>query len=162
MSGDEASITTYLEMGEPQTPQVTPPLRSGMLLRIGEPVLPFYRYLREELGEALVGEDGTLLDRLADDGYDVYVLYLGGVPAAMFELDRRVATEVELVEFGMLRGFEGRGLDKYLLATAIETAWQHGPERVWATVDDHDDPRRILLLQWAGFIPYRTTGRRSD
>ena len=162
MSPDRVSITTYLEMRQPQTPQVTPPHRSGMLLRIAEPVVPFYRYLRGELGEALVGDDDAVLDRLADDDYDVYVVYLGGVPAAMFELDRRVPTEVEVAGFGVLRGFEGRGLDRYLLATAIETAWQHGPQRVWVTAGDRDDPRRILLLQWAGFVPYRTTEQRSD
>ena len=79
----------------------------------------------------------------------------------MFELDRRTEAEVELVAFGVLDGFGGRGLGRYVLATAIETAWQHGPERVWVRATDQDDPKRILLLQWAGFEPYETTRERS-
>ncbi len=157
MNGDGVSITTYLEMREPQIPQVTPPHRSGMLLRVGEPVAPFYRYLKDQLGEPADEDDEEIAARLADDDFDVYVVYLGGVPAAMFELDRRVPSEVELVGFGVLWGFRGRELDKYLLATAVETAWQHGPGRVWVRAGDRDDPRRILLLQWAGFVPYLTT-----
>jgi GNAT superfamily N-acetyltransferase len=97
---------------------------------------------------------------MVDPDYDVYVLYLGGIPAALFELDRREPNEVELVRFGVLAGFTGRGLGKYVLAQAVETAWQHGPERVWVRSTNRDDPRRILLLQWAGFVPYETTRER--
>ena len=161
MNGDTESITTYLEMREPQTLQTTPPHRSGMLLQIGEPVAPFYRYLRGEVGQPIDGEeDEALAARLLDDKYDVYVVYLGGVPAAVFELDRRVPAEVELAGFGVLRGFMDRGLGKFVLASAVETAWQHDPERVWVKATNRDDPSRILLLQWAGFIPYRTTRER--
>jgi len=162
MNGDAESITTHLEMREQQTLQATPPHRNGMLLKISEPVAAFYRYLTGELGAPVDdAEDDAITDRLVDDDYDVYVFFLGGVPAAMFELDRRTQTAVELVGFGVLESFEGRGLDKYVLAVAVETAWQHGPERVWVTASNRDDPRRILLLQWAGFVPYQTTRERS-
>jgi GNAT superfamily N-acetyltransferase len=102
-------------------------------------------------------DDDALAERMVDEDYDVYVLYLGGVPAALFELDRREPSEIELVRFGVAEGFRGRGIGKYLLAHAIDTAWQHGPERVWVRSTDRDDPRRILLLQWAGFVPYEAT-----
>lgn len=152
------SITTYLEMREAQVPAMTPPHRSGMLLRIGEPVPAFYRYLCGQLGGPPVEEDDdALASRLLDDGCDVFVVYLGGVPAAMFELDRRTPDEVQIGRFGVLDGFGGRGLDRYVAASAIEAAWAHGPQRVWAAARETDDPRRILLLQWAGFVPYRTT-----
>jgi len=161
MNGEAESITTYLEMREPQNLQVTPPHRAGMLLRIGEAVVPFYRYLTGELGSPVDGlGDEAVSDRLVDDDYDIYVIYLGGVPAAMFELDRRTPSEVELVGFGVMRGFKGRGLSRYLLASAIDTAWQHGPDRMWVKATNRDDPHRILLLQWAGFVPYQTTRER--
>ncbi|MCJ7726088.1 MAG: GNAT family N-acetyltransferase [Acidimicrobiia bacterium] len=152
------SITTYLEMREALIPQVTPLHRSGMLLRIGEPVAAFYRYLCGELGGPPPDEDDEdLATRLLDDARDVYVVYLGGVPAAMFELDRRRPGEIEIGRFGVLEGFTGRGLDRYVIASAVETAWRYSPERVWVASKETDDPRRILLLQWAGFIPYRTS-----
>ncbi len=162
MTGDAETITTCLEMREPQVLQVTPPHRTGMLLRIGEPSVPFYRYLLEEgFPGAAGGLDDDTAELLIDDAYDVYVVYLGGVPAAVFELDRRLPAEVELIRFGVLPGFTGRGLGKYVLAAAVETAWQHGPERVWVRATNRDDPRRILLLQWAGFVPYETTRERK-
>jgi len=163
MTGDAEMITTYLEMSEPQVLQVTPPHRTGMLLRIGEPSVPFYRYLLEEGFPGAVGDlDDETAALLVDDDYDIYVVYLGGVPAAVFELDRRMPAEVELIRFGVLPGFTGRGLGKYVLASAVETAWQHGPERVWVRATNRDDPRRILMLQWAGFVPYETTRTRQN
>jgi len=162
MAGDAEMITTYLEMSEPQVLQVTPPHRTGMLLRISEPSVAFYRYLLEQgfPGEA-DGLDDETPALLTDDAYDVYVVYLGGVPAALFELDRRAPAEIELIRFGVLPGFMGRGLGKYVLASAVETAWQHGPERVWVRATNRDDPRRILTLQWAGFVPYETIRERQ-
>ena len=162
MGGDSESITTYLEMREPQTPQATAPLRNAMLLRISEAEPAFYRYLDDRMGgdTAEPVDDERLAERMVDPDYDVYVLYLGGIPAALFELDRRAPSEVELVRLGVLDGFGGRGLGKYVLAQAIETAWGHGPERVWVRSTNRDDPRRILLLQWAGFEPYETTRER--
>ena len=132
-----------------------------MLLRVSEPQPSFYRFLMGRLGapDPSAGDD-ALAERMTDADYDVYVLYHGGVPAALFELDRREPAEIELVSFGVLEGFRGRGLGKYLLAHAIETAWQHGPERVWVRSSNRDDPRRILLLQWAGFVPYEATRER--
>jgi GNAT superfamily N-acetyltransferase len=161
MAGEGEVITTYLQMAERPSLQVTPPHRAGMLLRIGEPAVAFYRYVARQMGGAAEDvDDDALAERLVDDAYDVYVLYLGGVPAAMFELDRRTPEEVEMVAFGVLDGFGGRGLGKYVLASAVDAAWKHGPERIWVTSTNHDDPRRILLLQWAGFTPYRTERER--
>jgi GNAT superfamily N-acetyltransferase len=162
--GDEAeSITTYLEMREPVVPQATPPHRNGVLLRVAEPSPSFYRFLMDHVAAPPPDlDDAALAGRMVDPDYDVYVLYLGGVPAALFELDRREPSEIELVGFGVLDGFAGRGLGKYLLAHAIDTAWQHGPERVWVRSTNRDDPRRILLLQWAGFVPYEATRERRS
>ncbi len=148
------TITTYLEMTEPGSLQVTPPHRSGMLLEVTEPEAAFQRYLAAGLGDSEPRTDEQIVERLTDEAWDLYVLYLGGVPAATFELDRRNPAEIELVSFGVMAGFEGRGLGKFLLASAVETAWRHGPERIWVR-DPGADPRRILLLQWAGFVPYR-------
>lgn len=83
---------------------------------------------------------------------EVFVLFSGGAPAGLFELDRRVDDEVLLARFGLLLGFGGRGLAKYLLAPAIDAAWDEEPNRVSVRADS--DPRSLLLYQWAGFSPY--------
>ena len=112
-----------------------------------------------EAAEGLPGlSDAEVAALLPDAERDVFVLYLGGAPAGFFELDRRAAEgEVRLTRLALLPEFRGRHLGKWFLGLAVEAAWDFRPERVWTSVGDADDPRAILLYQWAGFIPYETT-----
>ena len=64
---------------------------------------------------------------------------------------------MRLTRLGLFPEFRGRHLGKWFLGLAVEAAWDFRPERVWTSVSDADDPRAILLYQWAGFIPYETT-----
>lgn len=152
--------TTHLEMREHPRLQTRGPHRGGMLLRLEEPVVPFYRYLFEQMGGQAAGlagrSDAELAEELTDPDCDTFVLYLGGAPAGFFQLDRRTAGEVRLTRMGLLPAFRGRHLGKWFLGLAVEAAWDFQPERVWTSVGDGDDPRAILLYQWAGFVPYRT------
>jgi hypothetical protein len=151
------SITTFLEMREHPKLQVTPPQYGGMLVRLREPVPVFYRYLLDRAGLDIgLPDDEAVSELLMDDAYDVYVLFIGGAPAGMFELDRRQPNEIELLHLAVFPEFAARKLDRYLAGLAIDAAWEHGPERVWARSSDRDDPKRILTLQWAGFTPYDT------
>ena len=154
-------ITTYLEMREHPRLQTRGPHRGGMLLRLEEPDVPFYRYLQSRMaggGPGLPGvPDSEVAALILDPDRDVFVLYLGGAPAGFFELDRRVPGEVRLGRLGLLPDFRGRHLGKWFLGLAVEAAWDFRPVRVWTSVGDADDPRALLLYQWAGFIPYETT-----
>jgi GNAT superfamily N-acetyltransferase len=156
-------ITTYLEMREHPRLQTRGPHRGVMLLRLEEPSVSFYRYMNERVGaerDLLRGlSDDDLSDRLTDPALDVFVLYLGGAPAGLFELDRRQEGEVRLTRLGLFPEFRGRHLGKWLLGLAVEAAWDYRPERVWTSVSEEDDPRTLLLCQWAGFVPYETTRR---
>lgn len=156
-------ITTYLEMREHPRLQVRGPQRGGMLLRLEEPSVPFYRYLHGRMGgespQLSELSDADLSERLADPALDVFVFYLGGAPAGFFEFDRRQEGEVRLVRLGLFPEFRGRHLGKWLLSFAIDAAWDYGPERVWTSVTERDDPRTLLLCQWAGFIPYEAARR---
>lgn len=158
-------ITTFLEMRERPQLSVTRPHRSGMLLRLDEPSVEFYRYLYERVGaewdwtDRSDLDDDALFEIISNAKVEVFVLFLGGAPAGFFELDRRVDGEVELVHFGLVNEFIGRGLGKHLLAAAVEAAWDGEPERVWVSTTNREHPRGLLLFQWAGFTPYET--RRS-
>ena len=159
-------ITTFLEMNERPSIAVTPPHRSGMLLRLDPPTVGFYRYLYDAVGrrwgwlERAAMTDEALGDLLADDRIDVFVLYLGGVPAGFFELDRRIDHELHLAHFGLVSEFIGRGLGKWLLAAAVEAAWDHEPVRVWVSTTNRDHPKGLMTYQWAGFEAYDS--RRED
>lgn len=154
-------ITTYLEMREHPRLQTRGPHRGGMLLRLEEADVAFYRYLYSRMaggGPGLPGvSDIEVAALILDPDRDVFVLYLGGSPAGFFELDRRAPGEVRLTRLGLLPEFRGRHLGKWFLGLAVEAAWDFRPERVWTSVGDADDPRAILLYQWAGFVPYETT-----
>ena len=154
-------IVTYLEMREHPRQQTRGPHRGGMLLRLEEPSVAFYRYLDERVGvgpDRLRGlSDADLAEMLLEPRLDVFVLYMGGAPAGFFELDRRREAEVRLTRLGLLGEFRGRHLGKWLLGLAVDACWDHQPDRVWTSVTDADDPRALLLCQWAGFIPYETT-----
>ena len=157
----EEPITTLLEMTERPALNVTRPHRGGMLLRLEEPSTDFYRFLLRSIGASEEGDrlalaDEALFELLGDPLLEVFVLFLGGAPAGCFELDRRMVAEVELVRFGLLPGFRGRGLAKYLLATAVETAWDEEPMRVWVQAAAGKASRSLLLYQWAGFAPIQT------
>lgn len=161
-----AGLTTYLEQREHPRLQTRGPHRGGMLLRLDEPAVPFYRYLHSRLaggGEGLPGvADEDLAGMLLDADRDVFVLSLGGAPAGFFELDRRREGEVRLTRLALLPEFRGRHLGKWFLGLAVEAAWDYRPERVWASVSEGDDPRAILLFQWAGFTPYRRAPEEED
>ena len=156
------AIATYLEMRSKPSLPVVRPHRSGMLLRLSPPTVGFYRYLYTTVGEQWgwsersAMDDEDLFKIISDPHVDVFVLFMGGVPAGFFELDRRRPGEVELVHFGLAPEFIGRGLGKHLLASAIETAWDHEPERVWVRSTNLEHPRGLLIYQWAGFVPYDT------
>lgn len=157
------TTVTYLEMLEQPVRPATP-TPSGLaklaLLRAEKPTLSFYRYLYGAVGESLNWTDRLLLDddqlrAIIDDPLvEIYVLYLGGVPAGYVELDRRAHDDIELVYLGLAPEFTGRGLGRYLLDWAIHTAWSHSPKRLWVHTCSLDDPRALPLYQRAGFVVY--------
>jgi GNAT superfamily N-acetyltransferase len=158
-SGSHREISvTHFEMRSRVPLQVTRPFRTGMLVRLLEPTVSFYRYLLDTVSrgrmwpEVRALADTEISDLLDGESRSVTVLSIGGVPAGFFELDAR-GGEVALERIGLVPEFTGRGLGRFLLAAAVEAAWDLDPEVVVTETSELDDPRSLLLLQWAGFIP---------
>jgi GNAT superfamily N-acetyltransferase len=146
-----------LEMRARPSLQAPRPFRAGMLLQLRDPTVSFYRYLLQAVGrgrlwsERLGRPDAELAAHLGDDRREVWLLSIGGVPAGFYEIDRTHSEVVVLAGAGLVPEFRGRGLGRYLLAAAVEAAWESDPAVVRVEVPDIDDPRALLLLQWAGF-----------
>ena len=85
---------------------------------------------------------------------EIFVLYVGGVPAGYFELDAAEPRETELCYFGLMPEFIGRRLGPFLLNAAIEQAWSRPIERFWVHTCTFDHPRALPLYQRAGFVVY--------
>jgi len=159
--GNLETVITYLEMRDPPT-RPAPPIPVGKiaLLRAEAPTVSFYRYLYETIGEPWlwwerrVMSDQELSDIITNEAVEIYVLYVGGVPAGYVELDCRSTEEIEIAYFGLMSEFLGRGLGPYLLRWAIDQAWSHEPERVWVHTCNLDHPSALGVYQRAGFTVY--------
>ncbi len=160
--GQLRDTITYLEMqAKPRQPPRPQPLAKVALLRAENCTVSFYRYLYNTVGEPWVWyvrrqwSDEQLRRHLARDDIDVFVLYLGGVPAGFFELERAAAGDTELCYFGLVPEFIGRRLGHYFLQAAVDIAWLGVTRRVWVHTSTFDHPRALGVYQRAGFRVYR-------
>lgn len=152
---------TYLEMFErPPARQVPAPLGKLALMRAEASTVSFYRYLYETVGtpwlwfERRQWSDTALAAELAKPTTEVFVLYVGGVPAGYFELNVAEPRQTELCYFGLMPDFIGRRFGRFLLNAAIEQAWSRPIERFWVHTCTFDHPRALPLYQYAGFVVY--------
>lgn len=152
---------TYLEMFErPPARPVPAPLAKLALIRAEECTVSYYRYLYETVGtpwvwfERRLWSDAALVAELAKPTTEVFVLYVGGVPAGYFELDAAEARQTELCYFGLMPEFIGRRLGPFLLNAAIEQAWSRPLDRFWVHTCTFDHKRALPLYQRAGFVVY--------
>ena len=153
------TVVTFLEMTADPRNHVPPPANVRLsLLRAETPPLHFYRYLYDTIGRGLHWidrkslSDAELRTAIHDKGTDIFVLYVGGVPAGFYEVDHRT-DDVELKYFGLIDEFRGRGIGRWLLAEAIATCWSHAPRRVHVETCTLDSPAALHLYQRLGFTP---------
>jgi len=84
------------------------------------------------------------------DEMETWVAYLGGTPAGYYELERQSDGSVQIVTFGLLSQFIGRGLGGHLLTCAVERAWEMGADKVWLSTCSHDHPYALENYQARG------------
>jgi len=120
----------------------------------------FYRYLYETVGtpwvwfERRLMSDAALAAEIHKPTMEIFVLYVGGVPAGFFEMNAANPRQTELCYFGLVPEFIGRGLGPFLLNAAIEQAWSRPIERFWVHTCTFDHPRALPLYQRMGFVVY--------
>ena len=153
---------TFLQMAErPKLPEVPPPAgRKLALLRAENCSVSFYRYLYDAVGKRWLWverkrmSDADLQAILQDEKVEIYVLYVGGVPAGYAELDRRRPPEIDIAYFGIMPEYIGLGLGPYFLRWVIDAAWRHGPARLTVNTCTLDHPAALPLYQKFGFRVY--------
>ncbi len=178
MSADGAArakiktVITYLEMTAPPTSAHPPtPAAKVALMRAEVPTQPFYRFLYDNVGgpwlwwERRVLDDADLSAIIFNPKVEIYVLYVGGVPAGFAELDTRQAPkEIELAYFGLMEDYVGRGFGGFFLRWAIDQAWNRdpAPRRLWVNTCTLDHPNALAVYQRQGFSPYRRETKSID
>jgi ribosomal protein S18 acetylase RimI-like enzyme len=154
-------VITYLEMHQrPSLPRVHPPPGKLALIQAEGCTASFYRYLYETVGtpwlwyERRLLDDATLGAQVRKSTTEIFVLYVGGVPAGYFELDAAAEHETELCYFGLVPEFIGRGFGPFLLQAAIDRAWSRPITRLWLHTRNYDHPKALGHYQRAGFVVY--------
>jgi GNAT superfamily N-acetyltransferase len=155
-------VRTYLEMSRPEQLKPAPLDRRVRLERAASCTVPFFRYLYKEVGQQyhwhdrFVWTDEQCRARLASKDVELWVLYAEGTPAGYFELQRHDDASVEIVYFGLMPQFLGRGLGKQMLTGAVKRSWEMGAARVWLHTCTQDNPAALPNYLKRGFTPFKT------
>ena len=157
---ERAVTITYLEMTS--AAQIAPLAGDRRLdvRRAGLPCPELNRFFY-----VAVGSDWWWHERLAWDRdrwmtwvdrpeLETWIGYLSGTPVGYFELELQPGGQVELVYFGLLPSFIGRGLGPELLDAAIRRAWDVATARVWVHTCTLDHPRALANYLARGFRVY--------
>lgn len=160
IKGWAKSNVTYLEMhARPDRPSAVAP--AGVEVRRAlKPTVSFYRYLYHTVGGdwswagRRLMDDEVLARNVQDPGVEVNVLWVEGVPAGLMELDLRSPKEIELLYFGLIPDFIGKGLGGFALDWTVDRAWSFSPSRFWVHTCDLDHPNALNVYQKAGFVIY--------
>lgn len=170
-----ATVTTwYLEQTSPSdlTAAAEPPPGAGVrVVRAEVPSAAFSRFLYTQ-----AGSDVSWTDRLAwtpqqwqayveQPGLETWVAYEHGTPAGYMEIQAQDEGHVEIVYFGLLPAFRGRGIGGHLLSYGAARAWDlaerrpsYEPvKRVWLHTCSLDGPHARANYERRGFRYYRTT-----
>ena len=162
-AGETTAVRTYLEMTAPGAlrPRRRPDGNVGVARR--EPCeAEFWRYLYTTVGagyqwlDRLPWTEAEASAYLADPAVSLWVLTVDDAVAGYYELRREDDASVEIVYFGLLPEFTGRGLGGYLLTDAVERAWASGARRVWLHTCSFDHPFAIQNYLDRGFTVFKT------
>ena len=154
---------TYLRMTSPAALRRTRHAGAGPRVQQIVPCpVDRYRALYQAVGASWhwhdrdAWSDPRLAEHLAQPGVHVHVLTVDEETAGYFELQRHDDGDVEIVYFGLVPRFIGRGLGGYLLTVAVEEAWRLGATSVWLHTCTLDHPAALANYRARGFEPYHT------
>jgi GNAT superfamily N-acetyltransferase len=158
----EFKTTTYLEMNDPDELRPRRVEFDGLEIRQVETVAPeFHWFLHQAVGADFrwdghedwgVKEWMAHVDRLE---LVTWVAYVKGVPSGYFELERHEDGSVEILYFGIMARYFGKGLGGHLLTETVERAWELGANRVWLHTCTHDHEHALANYLARGFKVFK-------
>lgn len=152
-------VTVYsLEMLSPPQRQTPQPREGFQILTVLNPSVNYYRFLYNAIGENYRWlsrrkmSDVELESIIQHPQISIYVLHIDGSPAGYAEVDRRQDPDAELVQFGLMEEYHGRGLGTWFLEWVIDKVWSDTPNRFWLHTCSLDHPAALTMYQKAGFV----------
>lgn len=159
-----ACTITWLEMTRPPAAP-PPPVPEGplALVEARNPPPAWFLYLYREVGadwewtDWLARSPAEVAAFVGDPAVTIATLLVDGWPGGFFMLDRREPGVCDLAYFGLVPQAIGRGLGRWLLATAVARGWDRpGVQRMTVNTNSLDHPRAMGLYRDAGFVPVRS------
>ncbi len=161
MPGKLKTRITHLEMTA--RPALSVPVPAGLrlaIMRTGNMPVHYYRYLYEQVGRKhhwmmrRTQSDAEVAEAIHAETTEIHILHADGCPAGFVEMDLSAKPEaVEILYFGLIADFQGRGLARFFLNEALSSAWSHSPQKVTIHTNTLDSPRALQLYQKIGFVP---------
>ena len=155
-------VRTYLELRSPE--QLRParePDLPARFVRHENCSTEHYRRLYGNVGSAWhwrdrdSWSDDQLSALLGSPDVAVWECLVGDDSAGYFELARQADSSVEIVYFGLIERFFGRGLGGAMLTRAAREAWAMGANRVWLHTCTLDSPRALPNYEARGFAEFK-------
>lgn len=158
----DSVVTHYLEMTDAAQLRPSPaPAEAMQVRRLEEPDPEQNRFFYQSIGAEWQWHDRLSwdLDRwreyVSRPELTTWIASVSGNAAGYFELEDQAESGVQIVYFGLLPGFVGRGLGGYLLTTTIRQAWATGACRVWVHTCSLDHPAALANYKARGFHVYK-------
>lgn len=105
--------------------------------------------------DRLVWTDAQWADYAEPDELTTWIAKLNGEEVGYAELQREADGDVQLVYFGLLPEFIGKGLGGAFLSRIVEIAWATpGTRRVWLHTCTGDHPGAKANYESRGFVVY--------
>lgn len=159
--GKIANVATYLEMRERAALLPERDARARSLERLCSPPLEVYRSLFKRVGapylwfSRLTMTDEQLAAIVRDPAVEIYLVRENGEEAGLLELDFRTSEQCELVFFGLLAPYIGKGTGRWLMNRAIELAWAHPIRRFWVHTCTLDHHGALEFYRRSGFKAFK-------
>src|SRR4030095_2584318 len=151
---------TFLEMHE--TKQLPVLLANTDFNLISKPIsADEYRKYYYGVGEKhfwldrMVMPDKELSEKINADNVDIFLFYVNKKVAGYIEFVKE-EKYVEILYFGLMPAFIGKGYGKYFLQWVIAKAWSYQPEWIQLNTCTLDHPNALGTYKKAGFTEVRT------
>ena len=154
-------LVSYMEMTAPPAGATVPAPVANVVVARERLARADYLALYRAIGDAVQWDqrlrltDAELDALLRDDSTQIYVLRCDGRPSGLAEFERVGASDVEMVNFGLVPAMQGKKLGPYLLDRALRAVWQSRPKRIWLHTDTNDHPKAVATYERAGFSVYK-------
>lgn len=150
---------TFLEMHEPKKLPASLPTTHFELLP--KPVsVDDYRKYYYGVGEKhfwldrMVMPDKELFEKINAPNVDIFIFYVNNTEAGYIEFVKEEKF-VEILYFGIMPAFIGKGLGKYFLEWVIAKAWSYEPEWIQLNTCTLDHANALSTYKKAGFTEVR-------